>query len=280
MDMLNSITAYFEADPDESFRAFSLLTQDDEDAYLAEGTVFNRPLGRLARAKFTLLLRGCRVAAGLQPTAAAVLEVERAQALAVTPPTVVASTGAAVGTDVTATSTEDVPFNGVVYQTGSTTCKRISDEEESGYFDSYAAKQGDPPVRAQQPTIEQLSCFKALIFVLFKIYVDFAVFVQNGNRLLKRIKMSGQTIGPDGILRQFEIFGPPTILDWVRCFRIFRVCCLIFDVVSAERLDRYQQKIEEYANKYPNDWPLIYQAEARTRLEHAPRVRRRGASAS
>ena len=28
----------------------------------------------------------------------------------------------------------------------------------------------------------------------------------------------------------------------------------------------------------PNDWPLIYQAEARTRLEHAPRIRRRGIS--
>ena len=28
----------------------------------------------------------------------------------------------------------------------------------------------------------------------------------------------------------------------------------------------------------PNAWPLIYQVEARTRLEHAPRVRRRGIS--
>ena len=135
--------------------------------------------------------------------------------------TVVAPTSA--GIDVATSSTEDAPFNDVVYQTGSTTCKRITDEQESEYFDIYAKTHGDPPARAQQPTIEQLSCVKALIFLLFQIYVDFAVFVQFGNRLLKRIKLSGQAIGPDGVLRPFEIFGPPTIQDLVPCYRVFRV---------------------------------------------------------
>ena len=177
-ELLTSVAEYFDAGPEEPCRAFAVLTADDEEAYLAEGEVNGRPLGRLAKAKVVLFFRGCRVAAGLQPTAAAVLEVERARALGATTPEVAASTSADTSTVTNATT--DVPFNGVVWQTGSATCKRISDEAESGYYDEYAATHGDPPVRIQQPTIEQLSCFWVLIYLRSQIYVDFAVFVPLG----------------------------------------------------------------------------------------------------
>ena len=57
---------------------------------------------------------------------------------------------------------------------------------------------------------------------------------------------------------------------------IFRTCCIMFDQVSAELLDQYAAKIRKYAKLYgPKAWPLVYQVEARTRSEHAPRIRRR-----
>ena len=130
-EMLTSIADYFDASPDEPYRAFAVLATEDEEAYLAEGEVNGRPLGRLAKAKVVLFFRGCRVAAGLQPTAAAALEVERARALGATAPETAAATSAEPST--TANATTDVPFNGVVWQTGSSTCKRISDEAESRY---------------------------------------------------------------------------------------------------------------------------------------------------
>ena len=73
-------------------------------------------------------------------------------------------------------------------------------------------------------------------------------------------------------------FSAPTVSieDWVACFDIFRTLCLIFDIVSAERLDQYKDKIVGMARRYgPRCWPLVYQIESRTRSEHAGRVRRR-----
>ena len=44
----------------------------------------------------------------------------------------------------------------------------------------------------------------------------------------------------------------------------------MFDVVDVEILDQYVAKIEKYAGWYgPAQWPLVYQTEARTRLEQA-----------
>ena len=110
----------------------------------------------MARAKATLFFRGCRIAAGLQPTAAAVLEVERVRALGATSPEVAAASAGEASA--TTSTTGDVPFNGAIWQTGSSTCKRITDEAESAYYDEYASAHGDPPVLIQQPTIEQFSC--------------------------------------------------------------------------------------------------------------------------
>ena len=131
----------------------------------------------------------------------------RAQALSTTTSPVLASTSATPNVG----NTEDVPLNGVILQGGSQTCKRIPDEDESAYFDQYAQAFGDMPGRATQPTIDQLSCFKAIVMLLTSIFVDFAVFVPYGNRLLHKINSLGHTIGSGGALRPFEIFGPPSI---------------------------------------------------------------------
>ena len=88
--------------------------------------------------------------------------------------------------------------------------------------------------------------------------------------------MSGARLDANGELVPVELFGPHCIEDWVACFDIFRTLCLMFDIVSAERLDQYKDKIVEMARRYGTRcWPLVYQIESRTRSEHAGRVRRR-----
>ena len=110
--LLTSVCDFFEAQPGEPYKAFALLTAEDEEAFMNDGVRDDgRPWGRLSKAKVTLMLRACRVAAELQPTAASVLEVERAQAIATTSSTTLAAT-----TSPPASSTEDVPFNGVILQ--------------------------------------------------------------------------------------------------------------------------------------------------------------------
>ena len=106
--LLASVCDFFEAQPGEPYKAFALLTSEDEDAFMNEGVRDDgRPWGRLSKAKVTLMLRACRVAAELQPTAASVLEVERAQAIATTPSSTLAST-----TSPPTNSTEYVPSTG------------------------------------------------------------------------------------------------------------------------------------------------------------------------
>ena len=54
---------------------------------------------------------------------------------------------------------------------------------------------------------------------------------------------------------------------------VFRSFCIAYDVISAERFDAYARWIGDYVVQYPDAWMLIYQADARTRREHATRVK-------
>ena len=49
----------------------------------------------------------------------------------------------------------------------------------------------------------------------------------------------------------------------------------MYDVISVELLDQYEATIRKFYGWSPKCWALIYQMDSRTRLEHAPRVRRR-----
>ena len=47
----------------------------------------------------------------------------------------------------------------------------------------------------------------------------------------------------------------------------------MYDVIDNGFLKRYAELIEQLINDYPTCWGLIHQADVRTRLEHAPRVK-------
>ena len=48
--------------------------------------------------------------------------------------------------------------------------------------------------------------------------------------------------------------------------------CVSDEVICAGNLRQYEDNIAGYVNRCPDAWGVIYQADVRTRTEHAPRV--------
>ena len=52
----------------------------------------------------------------------------------------------------------------------------------------------------------------------------------------------------------------------------FNTLAIMDDVLCGGNLRQYNAKIAEYVNRCPDAWGVVYQADVRTRSEHAPRV--------
>ena len=106
--------------------------------------------------------------------------------------------------------------------------------------------------------------------------MDLAVFVPDGELMAKCVRMRAARLMPDGTIQTTEIHGPPDVKTWRRAFDMFRTCCLMWDVITAETLDMYAEAIELLVDRYgANLWSLIYQFDVKTRQTHVHRVRRR-----
>ena len=137
----------------------------------------------------------------------------------------------------------------------------------------YVSRQlGQPPIQ-EDVSKEQLTALHAVIFTYDNIYADFSVWVPNGSRLLKKKRFIGLVLNPQGKFVESELLGPPGIHAWTQCYQAFATACVMLGVLSPAILRAYNNKIQAFASEYPSCWALIYQCEARTRLEHVTRVR-------
>jgi hypothetical protein len=110
-------------------------------------------------------------------------------------------------------------------------------------------------------------------------YVDFALWGPHGNRIVKKVRMQGTRIRPDGSLGAIEIAGPGCFSDWLQCYGIFRTGAIMMEAILPVYLDQYSDLIKRYSERYSASvWPLIYQSDVRARLEQTERLRRLGAS--
>ena len=80
-------------------------------------------------------------------------------------------------------------------------------------------------------------------------------------------------MSPNGTLVEVEVYGPGSFLEWSASYKVFRVLAIALNVISPARLDAYYAKIEELSRLYPDCWALIYQADVRSRKEHAGRIK-------
>ena len=60
-----------------------------------------------------------------------------------------------------------------------------------------------------EPTRHQVSAFDALIKEDVDINVDFAVWVQHGDGLLKKRAVDGWKMGSNGVWIPIQLYGPP-----------------------------------------------------------------------
>ena len=243
------------------YRMFSFTPQSDIDDLLRTFRIDDRSLNIGEKGAIRLLFNAIRCAAGT-------LEGPAPR----TPPQIIVH---APPQELAATSANAVSLNGTVSQIGAKETRRISVEEEKKCHSNYKrVTRGDCPPEAS-PNRDQISALRALVEEEEEIGVDMAVWVPFANRLLKKRAVDGWRPLPDGKWQPISLFGPPTPKDWGKSYKLFRSGAIMDDIVDLEWLDQYNDKIFRFVDKAPAEaWALIYQVEARTRTEHAPRVRR------
>ena len=105
---------------------------------------------------------------------------------------------------------------------------------------------------------------------LNQIAVDFAILVPNGDRALARRHFNSRQVDTHGNWTYVEVYGPPSYTEWLECHKVFYTLCVSDEVICAGNLRQYEDKIAGYVNRCPDAWGVIYQADVRTRTEHAP----------
>ena len=126
-------------------------------------------------------------------------------------------------------------------------------------------------------TVEQLTAVKTLVEADLVPYVDFAVWGPHGGRMMRKLKLNGNTFSSDGTLLPIEVSGPPSYDHWLASYLCLRTALISWKVIDLGRVDAYSRLIGRYVARYgQSSWFQIYQADVRCRSEHMERIRRRG----
>ena len=92
--------------------------------------------------------------------------------------------------------------------------------------------------------------------------------------MMKKIKLSGLTIGTDGQLKTVELQGPQNISMWLQSYQVLSNALVMLDAVDLGTLQKYREKIEKYHDRYGDKiWAVLYQADVRCRLELMERTK-------
>ena len=115
--------------------------------------------------------------------------------------------------ELTAGSANAVALNGVTTQVGAVVVPLATNDLVKQAHATYQRKTGGPMSTDAEPTRHQVSAVDALIKEDVEINVDFAVWVQYGDRLLKKRVVDGWKMGANGVWIPIQIYGPPTFSD-------------------------------------------------------------------
>ena len=92
----------------------------------------------------------------------------------------------------------------------------MSNKEFQDARDNYRKKEGDYPPYGQQPTIEQCTVFMMFIIKHCVLYMDFAIWVPNGDRALMRRHFTSRQLDSKGNFTYVEVYGPRTFVNGPR----------------------------------------------------------------
>ena len=90
------------------------------------------------------------------------------------------------------------------------------------YHENYEAVfgPGEKPRPHQAPSMIQLAAVEHLLESGVVPYVDFNVWGPFHHRIMRKLKVVGQVLSPDGTLTQVEIPGPPSFRHWLASFKL------------------------------------------------------------
>ena len=258
-------------DLEETDHARSLAGEDPDEVWdaIKDIKLQGRKLGFGVRAKVRLLMAGCRAVCGLadpkpKPLAPIIQNIYHGTQTKTTQP---------AGDTTEIEKPETFELDAVAIQGSKAVVKSMTEEEYIAYKAVVRNRGGDDPPHEAEVSKDQLSALRYLNQKEKSIHVDFAIWMPYGDRNQGRRKFLGMIIAPDGVLKSVEVFGPSNFREWLGSYTVFRTGCLALKLISPARLDAYAEKIRTLSEKYPDAWAIVYQAEARTRREHATRVK-------
>ena len=129
-----------------------------------------------------------------------------------------------------------VAVNDVARQGSEAKVTRMSNKEFQDARENYRKKEGDYPPYGQQPRIEQCTVFMMLIIKHCVLYMDFAIWVPNGDRALVRRHFTSRQLDSKGNFTYVEVYGPPrrfangrlvgeSLSQRASCSILFRLAC-------------------------------------------------------
>ena len=158
-------------------------------------------------------------------------------------------------------------------------CEILSEAAIATCYARYEAIMGfdERPAKSEDPTQEQLSAVAYLLRTGINPYVDFGIFGPYGQRILKKVRLTGAHFNNENELVRIEINGPANYGMWTACWNIFQNCLVMLDAVDLGKLIAYKKKQDHYYETHGEKiWALQYQTDVRTRAEHFVRIKRDG----
>ena len=138
----------------------------------------------------------------------------------------------------------------------------------------FGKNQRRPPVE-QDPSADQLSSINYLLGLKdgSASKIDFAVFGPLQQRLVKRQKLQGVVPNSRGEMVPIELYGPATWAMFKACWAVYQNALVLLKAVDLGNLISYGGFLEDFIKRHGEmAYPLMFQAEHRTRHEQMPRM--------
>ena len=173
----------------------------------------------------------------------------------------------------------NIPLKETVSQVSDATARRLTTDEIIKCYDRWRKIFGSKkrPALDEDPSVDQLSSLAHLLAagVEGNIYVDFAVWGPQQQRSIKRQKLVGQVLNSRGEFTTVEIYGPATYGMWKACWAVYSNALLLLGAVDLGNLVDYGKFMDDIIARFgERAYPLMYQADVRTRNEQMPRLLR------
>jgi len=132
----------------------------------------------------------------------------------------------------------------------------------------------DPPPD-EEPSPAQLSYLAMCKRTAENPYVNMGFWGPFGERLMQRILAVMWMLMPDGSRVRNKFLGPPTINQWVSCWKVFMTGMIMHGMADYQTMKDYMEFIKALALEHgAHCWAIIYQAEARMRRSGLETIRR------